>query len=216
MKRLKSRGFSLTELLVVIAIILVVSGMAVPNISRTIDTARLKSAAQDVASIYHEARIRATQDNAYYEVLVTPAGAGPAQACLDLDGDGFCGPAEPQMQVPGNVVLSNSSVPAGLDSSALGFVPFKTETSTTYTQQGVLVSGLAWNSRGLPCQKVSTGSPCSNWVNSAGGSGPVGWVQYLQLRRGGTNIMYAAVTVSPTGRVRTWTYSPSSSGKNWF
>jgi hypothetical protein len=44
-----------------------------------------------------------------------------------------------------------------------------------------------------------------------------GWVQYLQLQRSGSDTIYAAVTVSPTGRVKTWIYIPSGNGNGeWF
>jgi prepilin-type N-terminal cleavage/methylation domain-containing protein len=208
-------GFSLTELVVVLAIVLVVSGLSVPSISRTLDGATLTSAAQQVASIYEQARIRATQDDSYYDVLAV----NPSRVCLDLDGDALCEASEPQAQLPAQVSLSNGGIPVALDTATLGFTALNTETSATYTPQGQIIAGLAWNSRGLPCQRVASTAPCSNWIDSSpvgAPPGPVGWVQYLQLRRAGSDVLYAAVTVSPTGRVKIWKYAPNGGGKAWF
>jgi len=210
-------GFSLTELLVVVAIILIVSGLSFPSISRAIDSAKLKSAAQQVASIYQQARIRSTQDNTYHELLVSPSGISPAEICLDLNGDAACGADEPQVQLPFHVSLISQGLPVALDVTTLGFSPLTTETSTTYNQQDIPVHALAWNARGLPCQRTSSSSPCSNWTTTASSAAEVAWVQYLQLQRSAEDAAYAAVTVSPTGRIRTWTYAPAQNGgRSWF
>ena len=205
--RFSKAGFSLTELTVVVAIILVVSGLSLPSISRTIDNARLIAAAQQLASMYEQARMRATQDNNYYTLLVSPSAVKPAQVCVDLDGDAACGANDPQVLLASTVSLNNG-VPVPLDNNVLGFTALRTETSQTFSSQGNVEQGLAWNSRGLPCQRASATSPCSNWSSPPGGSPqPVGWVQYLQLQRG-NDVFYAAVTVNPAGRIRIWKYIP--------
>lgn len=203
----KAAGFSLTELVVVLAIILVVSGLSLPSISRTIDKARLNSAAQQVASIYQQARIRATQDNNYYMLPISAAGVQP-EVCLDLDGDGACSASDPQAQLPADVSIDNRGVPVEIDPGTLGFTQplTRTETSTGYDQQGAQVPGLAFNSLGVPCQRSSSTSPCL---------GPTAWVQYLQLRHS-DEILYAAVTVSPTGSVKIWHYANGGAGSSWF
>jgi prepilin-type N-terminal cleavage/methylation domain-containing protein len=200
-------GFTLAELLVVVTIIMVVGGLSIPSLNRAIDNARLKGATQKLAAAYQDARIRATQDNTSYEVLVSPPGIKPAKVCIDLDGDGTCGPSEPVTTFPMQVTLTNLGVPVPLDSSQLNFPVANTENSAMHNQQDVLVPGLAWNARGLPCQRNSAASPCL----------ASGWIQHLQLQRSGSDIMYAAVTVSPTGRVKTWVYIPSGNGNGqWF
>jgi len=198
----------LTELVVVVAIILVVSGLSLPSISRTIDKARLNSAAQQLASIYQQGRIRATQDNSYYILPVSAAGVQPPQVCLDLDGDGICSANDPQAQLPPEVSISNNGIPVEIDPGTLGFTQplTRTETSTGYSQQGIQEPGLAFNSLGLPCQRSSSTSPCL---------GPTAWVQYLQLRHS-DEILYAAITVSPTGGVKIWHYANGGPGSGWF
>lgn len=195
-------GFSLTELMVVLAIVLVVGGVSVPTIARSLEQAKLKSAAVQIADIYQQARMRSAQDNSYHEVLVTPPGALPAQVCVDLNGDGQCGANDPASVLPGQVRLISAGTPSVLDSTALGFYALTNDTSITYNQQNMQEHALAWNSLGLPCQRTSTTSACA----------AVGWVQYLQLQRTANDSIFAAVSVSPTGRVRIWNYN---SGGGW-
>jgi prepilin-type N-terminal cleavage/methylation domain-containing protein len=200
-------GFTLTELLVVVAIIGIVAGLSIPNFTRSIDNAKLKAAAQQLAAVYQDARLRATQNNTPYEVLLSSPGVTPPQVCVDLNGDGACGAGDPATVFPTQVSLNNAGVPLGLSVAALGFAPLNTETSVMHDQQNDPVPGVAWNGLGMPCQRSSSASPCSS----------VGWVQYLQLQRSGGDVLFAAVTVSPTGRVKTWTYNPSGNGNgSWF
>jgi prepilin-type N-terminal cleavage/methylation domain-containing protein len=197
-------GFTLAEMTVVAAIVLVVGGLSIPALSRTIDVSRLKAATQTLAATYQDARIRATQNDTSYELLVSPPGT-PAQVCLDLDGDGTCGAAEPVTLFPARVVVSNVGVPVPLDITKLNYPVVNTENSTMHTQQDKLTPGLAWNARGLPCQRDSAASPCF----------ATGWVQHLQLQRSNGDVLYGAVTVSPTGRVKTWIFIPSGNGQ-WY
>jgi Tfp pilus assembly protein FimT len=195
-------GFTLGEMLVVVTMVLVVGGLSIPSLSRAIDNSRIKGATNQLAAAYQGARIRATQDNTSYEVLISPPGIKPAQVCIDLDGDGTCGAGEPVTTFPTQVTLSNIGVPVPLDSALLKYPVVNTENSSMHSQQDVLAPGLAWNARGLPCQRNSVSSPCLG----------TGWVQHLQLQRLSGEIIYAAVTVSPTGRVKTWIYIPSGNG----
>jgi prepilin-type N-terminal cleavage/methylation domain-containing protein len=200
-------GFTLAEMTVVVAIVLVVGSLSIPALSRTIDISRLKGATQTLAAAYQDARIRATQDDTSYEVLVSPPGIQPAQVCIDLDGDGTCGAAEPVTIFPARVVLSNVGVPVPLDVTQLKYPVVNTENSTMHTQQDKAAPGLAWNARGLPCQRDSAASSCST----------AGWVQHLQLQRSNGDILYGAVTVSSTGRVKAWIFIPSGNGNGqWF
>jgi prepilin-type N-terminal cleavage/methylation domain-containing protein len=193
-------GFTLPELIVVVAIILIVGGLSIPNITRTIDTSRLKGATQSLAAAYQDARIRATQKDTSYQVLISPPGISPDQICIDLDGDGTCSAGDPVTLFPAQVKVSNLGVPVPLGNQ-LPFHAISTE------QPGAPNNSLTLNALGLPCQRSSATAPCT----------AIGWVQHLQLLRANGEVMYAAVTVTPTGRVKTWIFIPSSSGNgNWL
>ena len=205
--RASQAGFTLAELLVVASIVAMVIGMSIPTMSRAIDNAKLKGAAQTLVGVYQDARVRATQSNTPYEVLVSLPGVAPARVCVDLNGDGQCSNGDPLTLISGGVVLNNTNPPPGLNVATLGFNPVQTENSGMRDQYNDLVPGLAWNGLGVPCQRNSSTSPCL----------AVGWVQYLQLQRSGGETLYAAVSVSPTGRIRAWTYIPSGNGNgSWF
>jgi prepilin-type N-terminal cleavage/methylation domain-containing protein len=193
-------GFSLAEMIVVVAIILVVGGMAVPNLTRAVDASRIKGSTQALAAAYQDARIRATQKDTSYQVLISPPGISPAQICIDMDGDGACSTGDPVTTFPGQVRVSNLGVPVPLGPAQLNYRAVDTEHSTASG------GGLTWNALGLPCQQGAAGTCIAT-----------GWVQYLQLQRANGDVMYAAVTVSPTGRVKTWTFIPSANGNgNWL
>jgi prepilin-type N-terminal cleavage/methylation domain-containing protein len=185
-------GFTLTELIVVVTIILVVGGLSIPNLTRAIDTSRIKGAAQSLAAAYQDARIRATQKDTSYQVLISPPGISPAQICIDLDGDGTCSAGDPVTTFATQIKVSNLGVPVPLGPAQLNYLTTDTEHS----------NGLTWNAMGLPCQRTSPTAPCT----------AMGWVQHLQLLRANGGVMYAAVTVSPTGRVKVWTFIPSGNG----
>lgn len=186
-------GFSLVELMIVVAIFVIVAAIAVPSASALLNRVKLRGAAQQLADLYQEARMKAVQDDAYYEVLVS---ADSSRAYLDANGDGTEGNLK--FFAPSAMTLNNTGVPAGLDAKTLGFTNITTvETSTMFDSDGTNRPGIAWSSRGLPCQRSSATSPCQPGI---------GWVQYLQHQEGG-GIAYAAVSVSPSGRVRVWTYN---------
>jgi prepilin-type N-terminal cleavage/methylation domain-containing protein len=186
-------GFTVAELLIVLTIILIVVGLSIPSFSRTIDNSRLKAATQKLAAVYQDSRLRATQDDTTYEVLVSAPATGPALACIDLDGNGTCSNTDPTTTFSSKVAVSNVGVPVPLG-------PHLTfPVSTSETPQGTL---LTWNARGLPCQRSSASSPCV----------ATGWVQHVQYQRANGEILYGAVSVSPTGRVKTWTYISSGNG----
>ena len=191
-------GFTLAELIIVVTIILAVGALSIPNLTRAIDTSRIKGAAQSLAAVYQDARIRATQKDTSYQVLISP-GTSPAQICIDLDGDGTCSAGDPVTTFAGQIKVSNLGVPVPLGPAQLNY-------QTTNTEH---FNGLTWNAMGLPCQRPPS-SPTAACT-------AIGWVQHLQLLRANGGVMYAAVTVSPTGRVKVWTFIPSGNGNgSWL
>lgn len=201
------KGVTLTELIIVVAIIAIVVTFSIPSLSSVIDNSRLKASMQNLAAVYQDARLRATQNDTAYEVLVSAPGVTPATVCIDLDGDGLCGPGDPVTTLPTRVAVSNiGSVPAQLSLNQLHFPPVYTENSLMFSQQGIFAQGVAWNSHGLPCQRASAAAACL----------ASGWVQYVQFQRSNGTIIYGAVSVTPTGHVKTWIYSAGNGNGQWL
>lgn len=184
-------GFSLIELLIVVAVMMVTAAIAIPRFSEVLNGIKLRGAAQQLSELYQEARMRAVQDDSYYEVLLS---GDSRQAFVDTAGNGTADNLI--LQLPEAVSLNNTGAPPGLDQTTLGFAPLLTETSVMFDHDGTNRPGLAWSSRGLPCQRSSATSLCQPGF---------GWLQYLQLPEG-AQVAYAAVSVSPAGRVRVWSY----------
>ncbi len=63
----------------------------------------------------------------------------------------------------------------------------------------------SFNARGLPC--VVSGSLC----NTSAGGAPVGFLYFLEGQQAFKGTGWAAVSVSPAGRVKVWVWS----GKSW-
>lgn len=212
-RRNRAAGVSLVELMVVASILLVVGALAVPSVIQTVEAARFTSNAQDLAGFYQKARMLAITDNTYYNVQ-NVSGSNPAIYFIDLDGDGTtanaAGRKEPVLQLAAPVSVDNTNAPAGLNQARLGFTPIQVETSTMYTQNNQNHPGLAFNDRGLPCQRTSAGALCSN-LGGPGGTA-VGWVQYMQYNRVRGGVAWAAVVVTPAARIRVYKYN----GKGWF
>lgn len=204
--RNKHSGFSMIELLVVIAIIMVVAAMATPSIMNTMNGIRLRSAASEVAGIMQECRQRAVRNNRYYTVkpaVVTGARAAYVDLNYNDTFDGGAPAPEPIIQLPQSVAVVNAGAPN--TANLIG------QCCTTFVPQnaGILPS---FNSRGLPCVGAANPPPANSLCNirDAGGN-TVGFVYYMNQNRAFGALGWAAVSVTPAGRIRVWTYA----GTTW-
>jgi len=223
----RQHGFSLLEMMIVVVIILVMAGLMAPKMLAVIDDQKVRANAQAYAGLLQLARSRATQDNATYQVLTTTTNGVPV-AYVDLhtpdvdDGNRTYEPLgstsngnnpEPAVLLAAPITIGDTGVPAGFgDNTLLGMQPFSDSTSPmVQATSGNAAPGLAFNERGLPCQRVDKALTCQNAPLISGTKTPIAYVTYLQYatRAGGT--AYAAVTVTPAGRIKTWIYQ----GGNW-
>ncbi|PYY14402.1 MAG: hypothetical protein DMG61_10005 [Acidobacteria bacterium] len=211
----RQHGFSLLEMMIVVVIILVMAGLMAPKMLAVIDDQKVRANAQAYAGLLQLARSRATQDNATYQVLTTTTNGVPV-AYVDLhkpdadDGNRTYEPLgstsngnnpEPAVLLAAPITIGDTGVPAGFgDNTLLGMQPFSDSTSPMVQAE-----------RGLPCQRVDKALTCQNAPLISGTKTPIAYVTYLQYatRAGGT--AYAAVTVTPAGRIKTWIYQ----GGNW-
>ena len=186
MKELRHRsasGFSLLELMIVVGIIMVVSAMAMPKLMTTIADVRLRGAVNSASGIIQSARMIAIKDNKLRKVKYSNVSGG-GFVYVDLNDDGTIQATEPQVQM-GSTIMAYSA-PTGL--SAL------TSTELNYTP--TTVTSIMLNARGLPCSAATT---CG-----------VGMVIYFTDSRTVGSPGWAAVSVSPAGRVKTWMWNGSA------
>ena len=194
-----SRGFSMLELLIVVAIILIVSAMAIPVVMNSVRQMRVRATASEVAGILQTARMRAVKDNTYYHTLstlVVEGGARRTQVWVDLDDDGAYDAAtagsegEPMTLFPSSIFFRADGNPS-TDTMKLAYDP----EDPTVTPR--------FNARGLPC--TMNGSVCET------GTPPVAFQYYMSgpALFGGDH--WAAITVSPSGRIKSWTWT----GTTW-
>jgi prepilin-type N-terminal cleavage/methylation domain-containing protein len=196
-------GFSLIELLVVISILLVITATAIPNIMQTIAQVRLRSAANTVAGLLQQGRVRAVRDNSYYAVIGDDGSgsltADAKMACVDINSNSTCSASadglDPQVRLGGTNLLTTSAPPVSLTSTSSADLA---ATNNHVIEQDKTLR-VYFNSRGLPCYMA--GSVCKNAYSDGKG---IAYVYYITDGR--PIYGWAAVTVSASGRVRVWMY----------
>src|SRR5438445_12627526 len=193
-----NRGFSLIELLIVVAIGLIASGMALALVSNAVNQIHLSSSATDYANLLQRARMRAVQDDTYYQIQTQTLSGDPI-AYVDINKNGSYDTGEPMMVFASGVTYKAQSAGPALSNLKSQFLP------SGSVAQGSLQSTMIpiFGPRGLPCQV--SGSACP--YLDAGGN-PVSYVLFIQNTQ---NNAWQAITVNPAARIREWAYNTSSS-----
>jgi len=215
-------GFSLMELMIVLGILLILAGITAPTMRRMIQAERLRTTAEAYASFLQQCRYRATQDSIWYEILIDNTGPTPI-AYLDTAGNGVRQQGAPAVEIPLPLQINDAGVPAGFTAqpTPLGTLPLNLETlPANIDHDGTARAGLAFNERGLPCQSSAVNTACTNNTTIATPKGnqvtAVAWITYFQYPTQNGGILYAAVTVTPAGRVKVWNYQAAAGGGgNW-
>lgn len=188
MKRLHSqraiRGFSLIEMLVVTSVTLCIAATAIPKVVSTLANIELRGGIRSAAGVLAQARSIAIKDAKFRKVKYTN-GTGGGVVYVDLNDDGSVQATEPQAQT-GTTVLAYSA-PTG--------IPALTDTDLGYTP--TTTTSVSFSATGQPCSALHT---CA-----------VGMVIYFTDTRTIGAPGWAAVSISPAGRVVTWTWS----GAHW-
>jgi len=180
-------GFSLIELIVVMTIILVVSAIAVPSLINTVADVRLRSSASTLQGQLQLLRMRAVNDNKPYKLKMTTQ-AGTLMAYLDLDAGDDYDSAEPAVGLAKDVTVATSGNPS---------MPNTTLNTTGWINPATTATNLWFNARGLPCDGVGA---CNS---------PKGYIYYLSQSRNMGTTAWAAVSVTPAGRIRVWRWTGS-------
>jgi prepilin-type N-terminal cleavage/methylation domain-containing protein len=182
-----ARGFSLVELLVVLGIIMVVSGMAVPQVVATLRSYQVTSAAYQVADAIKFSRFEAIRRNTTTSFLASPLGTRWAVG-TDSNGNTTLDVSERQYDMNGNMtLLTAAAVPTSVTLAAALNVG-----AVTVLSGNAAVKAIAFDPRGAV-----------NFAASAGGVATV-YVFYVGPAFQSTQD-YRAVVVMPSGLTQVWT-----------
>jgi prepilin-type N-terminal cleavage/methylation domain-containing protein len=211
--RVRRAGFSLIEITLALAILLILAGFAIPNIASALHQAKFRGAVSDFTGLLQSGRIYAIRDNRFYSVYVLGANSGNPQAgyvdMLPASATGASGnggtslaPGDPLVTIPTEVTQQPAaSAPntANLESQLL-------PSNTPVTPTDATITPFTFGPRGLPCLVVQLtgGAVC----NSLGG--PVAYWIFFQDSQSKS---WEAVTATPAGRIRSWSYNGSTWNK---
>lgn len=189
-----SRGFTLVEMMVVVAILLVVIAIALPSMVTAISSAKLRGGMSELSGIVQTCRSQAVRRNETRELFFTTSG-GRTVAYVDVPGTTDLKPLQQQVWL--NAQFSKATEPTGgptkLDGAAIGGGS-STPNST---------DNICFNSRGIPCS-------CPSSVNDSCVGITNGYAYYFSLGPDGGNKSWAAVGVSPAGRIKTLFWNGSA------
>ena len=181
-------GFSLIEILVVVAIGLAVTATAIPSITTVVGNAKLRASMTSLSGLLQNCRMTAVQQNkamtTYFQVQPT----GLVGYVKLAGGSTTLAKQDPQvdMQAPISKLIPPLAAgsPAEIATGVLGFTP-RTETPS-------------FNTRGLPC--LFAGGACDNY----------GFIYYFKDRRITSPGGWAAISISPAGRIKRWFWNGSA------
>lgn len=181
-------GFSLVEVTVVVAISLVVGMIAIPNMLSVISDARLRAGVTSMSGLLQNCRMEAVKRN---QTL---------SAHFDIDDGTLVGWVQKANETPGLLpthIQTQWEAPVSMMPSPTGQgAPEEISTAVLgFTPQTTVVS---FNTGGLPC--VYAGGACDN----------NGFLYYFKdtSRKGGQG--WAALSISPAGRIKKWFWSGSA------
>jgi prepilin-type N-terminal cleavage/methylation domain-containing protein len=191
------QGFSLIELLIVVAISMIAAAMALPLVSNAVNQVHLSSSATDYANLLQRARMRAVQDDTYYQIQTTTLSGDPI-AYVDINKNGSYDNGEPMMVFASGVTYKAQSAGPALANLKSQFLPSTAQTTLQPTMIPI------FGPRGLPC--AVTGSACPYLDPNTGK--PYSYLLFIQNTQ---NNRWEAVTLNPSTRIREWAYDTRTS-----
>jgi Tfp pilus assembly protein FimT len=183
-------GFSLMETLIVVSVAMIVMVTAVPNISNAIANAKLRASMTSLSGLYQNTRMVAVQQNKI-KTACFQGGTTTRLMGFVRDAGATCSLSVYDSQVEMEAPITKMTTPTGpgappvISNSILGFTPQTVDPS--------------FNTRGLPC--LYSGGACpTNY----------GFIYYFKdTRAPGAAGGWAAISLSPAGRIKRWFWSGS-------
>jgi Tfp pilus assembly protein FimT len=196
-ERNRQSGFTFVEVIIVVVVAIVVMALTIPDMTNTIYNVRLRSSANTVSGMLQATRMQAVKDNKDYYLCSGLVGSSTILWVTPTSSCPTPGSQNTKAQLSGSVsTLSAAAAPGNLPST-LGF--------SAIVQSSYSSPVAAFNARGLPCS--SSGSICATSVTSGGSSQAVGYLGYLTATRPFGPDGWAAVSVSPAGRIQIWIWN---------
>jgi len=196
------RGFTLIELVIVMAVSLIVTAIAIPNFTSAIRSAHLKGAVTDFSGLVQIERIQAVNNDNFYPAYILAG--NPQQGFVDVAGRGATtlDPKDPVIQINSEIVpMPVGAAPSTASLQAL-FLP--ANATVALYDGSLVVNPITFGSRGLPCY-AGGGQTCKTRV-------PAGDVAYWIFFQHSLSQNWAAVTVTPAGRVQRWLFTGGAAG----
>ncbi len=193
----REAGFSLLELIIVMAIILIIAAMAFPKIQAATEGMKLRATITDIDGMLQQARIQAVRANKSYTMrTIAPAGTSGTILYIDTPvagnaaGNSTLDANEPSIELPTNTTISDGTGgPATLPPNA---------TAASIKANAVTLS---FNERGLPCNNPPG---CTN--------ANISFLIYFQQTRPTGTSGWGAITVTPAGRIKAYTWTGGAAG----
>ena len=184
----RGTGLSLSEVLIAAAVMLVITVTAFPNVVTVVSNARLYASMTTLSGIVQTGRLQAVKLNRTMSVHMTAEPHGLIGYVKQApDGSGLrTTDSEVQLQVPIARMAAPSGwgAPTALDNTTLGFTPEAGDAS--------------FNSRGASCSY--SGGNCTSR----------GFLYYFKDARTVGDSGWAALSISPGGRVKKWFWIDST------
>ena len=192
-RRDREAGFSMIEILIVVLIGLIVMALALPNVLTVLANTRLRSNISTLSGIFQNCRMMSVRNNRVMSTHFSyPSNGIMAYVKLATDGSG---PTRTDTQVELEapivrltVLPTGPGAPSALDPVTLGFTP--------------LTDDASFNTRGLPCL-----------YNNPSCTTNQGFIYYFKDTRQAGSIGWAAVSISPAGRIRKWYWHNTAWGE---
>jgi prepilin-type N-terminal cleavage/methylation domain-containing protein len=189
--RLRSRsGFTLLEVMIVAAIATVVTVTALPNITNAIANAKLRASMTSLSGLFQNTRMVAVKENrtktARFEGGTTTRLMGYIRDAGDTSTLNVMD-SQVEMEAPITKLTTPSGpgAPSAISTTVLGFTPQTGDPS--------------FNTRGLPCL-YSGGTCATNY----------GFIYYFKDTRTSGVGGWAAISLSPAGRIKRWFWNGSA------
>jgi Tfp pilus assembly protein FimT len=182
-------GFSMLEVMAVTSVSMIITMTAVPNVISGIGILRLRSSMTSLEGVLQNCRMLAVKENqamsTHFSVTAYSSGSNGVLAYVKKASDpNPVSTSDSQVQLEQTTLSGPGAPTAALDSSTLGFTPQTGDPSFTTT--------------GLPC--AYSGGNCT-------GSG---FLYYFHDARPAPQTGWAAISISPAGRLKKWFWSGSA------